>query len=110
MSDRRKWAHRLLVGGLLILLVEQTWRHGHDYVFADRFAEVEPGRIYRGAWQKGLADAPGLSATTTSRPWWPWRTRRITTSRSRSRPWPDEMGFRWIHIPIVDNPRRPTNA
>ncbi len=52
MTARRKWARIALGVGLLILAAEQTWRHGHDYVFADRFAIVEPGRIYRGAWQK----------------------------------------------------------
>ena len=101
MSDRRKWTRRLLVAGLLILAAEQTWRHGHDYVFADRFAEVEPGRIYRGAWQKP----------------WPMRRvvrdHRIKTVVALAHP-PDhplpireqalakELGVRWIHIPIVD--------
>jgi len=101
MSDRRKWTRRLLVAGLLILAAEQTWRHGHDYVFADRFAEVVPGRIYRGAWQKT----------------WPMRRvvrdHQIKTVVALAHP-PDhplpireqalakELGIHWIHIPIVD--------
>ena len=102
MSNRRKWTRRLLVGGLVVLAGQQAWRHGHDYVFADRFAEVEPGRIYRGAWQKD----------------WPMRRvirdHRIKTVVALAHP-PDhplsiqeqalarELGFRWLHIPIVDN-------
>lgn len=101
MSDRRKWTRRLLVAGLLILAAEQTWRHGHDYVFADRFAEVEPGRIYRGAWQKV------------------WPMRRVVRDHQiktvvalahspehylpiQEQALAKELGIRWIHIPIVD--------
>ena len=101
MSVRRKWFRGLLVVGLLTLVGEQTWRHGHDYVFADRFAEVEPGRIYRGAWQKD----------------WPMRRvirdHQIKTVVALAHPsdhylpiqeeaLSKELGFRWIHIPIVD--------
>lgn len=101
MTARRMWARRLLVLGLAVLLVEQTWRHGHDYVFADRFAQVEPGRIYRGAWQK------------------PWPMRRIVrdyhiktvvalahppehTLPIQEKALADELGVRWLHVPIVD--------
>jgi protein tyrosine phosphatase (PTP) superfamily phosphohydrolase (DUF442 family) len=101
MTARRLWARRVLVVGLLALAVEQTWRHGHDYVFADRFAEVEPGRIYRGAWQK------------------PWPMRRVVrdyhikTIVALAHP-PEhelprqeqalakELGVKWVHVPIVD--------
>ncbi len=101
MSDRRRWTRRLLVVGLVILACQQIWRHGHDYVFADRFAEVEPGRIYRGAWQKV----------------WPMRRvvrdHQIKTVVALAHP-PDhylpiqeqalakELGIQWLHIPIVD--------
>ena len=101
MSDRRKWTRRLLVAGLLILVCQQIWRHGHDYVFADRFATVEPGRIYRGAWQKV------------------WPMRRMVRDHNiktvvalahqpdhylpiQEQALAQELGIRWLHIPIVD--------
>ena len=34
------------------LALQQLWRHGHDYVFPSRLVTVEPGKIFRGAWQK----------------------------------------------------------
>jgi Tyrosine phosphatase family len=101
MTARRKWARRAFVLGFLILLVEQTWRHGHDYIFADRFAVVEPGRIYRGAWQKD----------------WPMRRiirdYHVKTIVALAHP-PEhalpqqeqalakELGVKWFHVPIVD--------
>jgi len=101
MTARRKWARRGLLLGLILLAGEQTWRHGHDYVFADRLAEVEPGRIYRGAWQK------------------PWPMRRIVRdyhiktvvalAHPADHPLPQqeqalarELGVKWVHVPIVD--------
>jgi protein tyrosine/serine phosphatase len=84
------------------LTAQQAWRHGRDYVIADQFAAVIPGKIYRGAWQQ------------------PWPMRRIVrnyhikTVVALAHP-PDhplvlreqalarEMGFRWVHIPIVDD-------
>ncbi len=101
MTSRRKWARRALLVALAALACEQTWRHGHDYLFADRFAEVEPGRIYRGAWQKS----------------WPMRRivrdYRIKTvvalAHPANHPLPvaekalaEELGVRWVHVPIVD--------
>jgi len=101
MTARRTWARRLLVLGLVILAGEQAWRHGHDYVFADRLAEVEPGRIYRGAWQKD----------------WPMRRLvrdyRIRTIVALAHPADHalprqeqelarELGVKWVHVPIVD--------
>ncbi len=101
MTARRKWARRLLLAGLATFALEQTWRHGHDYVFADRFAEVVPGRIYRGAWQKD----------------WPMRRivrdYRIKTIVALAHPADHalavqeqelarELGVRWVHVPIVD--------
>ncbi len=101
MSRRRLWLSRCLILGLTVVALQQTWRHGHDYVFADKFAEIEPGRIYRGAWQKT----------------WPMqrilRNYRIKTIVALAHP-PDhplairekalaaEFGVNWIHIPIVD--------
>src|SRR5271157_2800704 len=52
MTTRYTWVPRGLAICLLLLGAEQTWRHGRDYFFAREFAVVEPGKIYRGAWQK----------------------------------------------------------
>ena len=99
---RRVWVRRLVVVGLVVLACQQVWRHGQDYVFADKFAVVEPGRIYRGAWQQP----------------WPMRrlvrTYRIKTVVALAHPPDDpmalreralsrELGVRWVHIPIVDD-------
>lgn len=80
---------------------QQAWRHGHDYIFPDQFAVVEPGAIYRGAWQKP----------------WPMRQiirdRKIKTIVALAHPpghplaqsekaLSEEMGVNWVHIPIVD--------
>lgn len=101
MSNRRKWARRLLGAGLLVLAGEQAWRHGHDYIFADRFAEVEPGRIYRGAWQKDwpmrrvVRDYGIRTVVALAHPadhYLPVREQALAR----------ELGFRWIHVPIVD--------
>src|SRR5436305_11443437 len=101
MTNRRIWLRRGFLGGLAIVCGQQAWRHGRDYIFADRLAEIEPGRIYRGAWQK------------------PWPMRRlvrdyhIKTVVALAHP-PDhalpvqekalagELGVRWLHVPIVD--------
>ncbi len=101
MVSRRKWIRRGLVGALGCLTVQQIWRHGHDYVFADKFAVVEPGKIYRGAWQQ------------------PWPMRRVVENYKvktvlalahppthplavREKAMAQELGYRWVHIPIVD--------
>ncbi|MHC5538901.1 dual specificity protein phosphatase family protein [Singulisphaera rosea] len=101
MSNRRVWIRRGLYSGLGILTAQQIWRHGRDYVFADQFAVVEPGKIYRGAWQQ------------------PWPMRRIVQQYKiktvlalahppdhplavREKEMAKELGYRWIHIPIVD--------
>ncbi|WP_406700812.1 tyrosine protein phosphatase [Singulisphaera sp. Ch08] len=101
------WRRRLLAGALIVFACHQIWRHGQDYVFIDKFAEVVPGRIYRGAWQQD----------------WPMhrlvRDYKIKTVVALAHP-PEsplvvkekalatELGFRWVHIPIVD--RRATGV
>ena len=50
--NRRTWIRRALIAGAAGLGAQQIWRHGHDYVFLEQFRVVEPGRIYRGAWQQ----------------------------------------------------------
>jgi protein-tyrosine phosphatase len=102
MLNRRAWIRRALLIGTAGIGAEQLWRHGHDYVFPSQFFVVEPGKIYRGAWQKP----------------WPFRNivsdYKIKTVVALAHP-PDhelsvserglaaELGVRWIHIPIVDN-------
>jgi protein-tyrosine phosphatase len=99
--NRRVWLRRGLLGGLAVLGCEQAWRHGQEFVVAERFAEVVPGKIYRGAWQHS------------------WPMRRLTNRYKfktvlalahpsddplsvRERELGRELGFRWVHIPIVD--------
>jgi protein tyrosine phosphatase (PTP) superfamily phosphohydrolase (DUF442 family) len=101
MTNRRVWVRRGLLAVLLGLGGQQLWRHGRDYVFADQFATVVPGKIYRGAWQQ---------------PWpmrWVVSHYKIKTVLALAHPpshplavrekaMAAELGFRWIHIPIVE--------
>jgi protein-tyrosine phosphatase len=106
MTNRRTWIRRAIVLGTVGIGAEQLWRHGNDYIFPSQFVTVEPGRIFRGAWQK------------------PWPLRQIVRDHKiktilalAHRPDDDlsvqekamagELGVRWIHIPIVDH--RQTN-
>jgi len=101
ITNRRRWLRRGLLAGLALLAGEQAWRHGSDFVFAQRFTVVEPGKLYRGAWQK------------------PWPMRRIVRDYKiktvlalahpsehplsvEERALAKELGFRWVHVPIVD--------
>jgi hypothetical protein len=101
MTVRKTWIRRGLMICLLLVGAEQLWRHGHDYVWPREFAVVEPGKIYRGGWQKE----------------WPMRwivsTYKIKTILALAHPddhplsvseqaLAQELGVRWIHIPIVD--------
>ncbi|MGC8641458.1 MAG: tyrosine protein phosphatase [Isosphaeraceae bacterium] len=101
MTTRRNWIRRGLCVCLVLLGAEQLWRHGHDYVLPREFAVVEPGKIYRGGWQKD----------------WPMRrivkNYKIKTILALAHPddhplsvseraLAQELGVRWIHIPIVD--------
>ncbi len=102
MTNRRTWLRRALIVGSVGLCGEQLWRHGHDYLFTEQFHIVEPGKIYRGAWQK------------------PWPMRRIVRDYKiktvlalahppehrlsvQERALARELGLRWVHIPIVDH-------
>src|SRR4051794_31623143 len=101
MINRRVWARRGMWAALVGLASEQLWRHGRDYVFTDQFAVVVPGKIYRGAWQQ------------------PWPMRRVVAKYKiktvlalahpadhplavRERAMAGELGYRWVHIPIID--------
>jgi hypothetical protein len=100
-TDRRTWIRRALIAGTAGLGAQQLWRHGHDYVFLEQFRVVEPGSIYRGAWQK------------------PWPMRRLVRDYKirtvlalahppehplsvHERALAGALGFRWVHIPIID--------
>jgi hypothetical protein len=104
MSKRKLWLRRILVVVLAVVVCEQAWRHGHDHIFADQFAVVDTGKIYRGAWQKS------------------WPMRRIIRSEHirtivalahppqhalsiQEKALAESMGVRWVHIPIVDERR-----
>ncbi len=81
--------------------LQQLWRHGHDYIFPSRLVTVEPGKIFRGAWQKP----------------WPMRAivhdHKIKTVLALAHPsnhplaveekeLAARLGVKWVHIPIVD--------
>jgi protein-tyrosine phosphatase len=102
MTTRRIFIQRALLIGIAGLGAEQLWRHGHDYIIPSKFVTVEPGKIFRGAWQKP----------------WPMRAivrdHKIKTVVALAHP-PEhhlsvqeqklaaELGVKWIHIPIVDH-------
>jgi protein tyrosine phosphatase (PTP) superfamily phosphohydrolase (DUF442 family) len=108
-SRRKTLLRRALLVVLGLVACEQIWRHGHDYVLPKDFAAVEPGRIYRGAWQQD----------------WPMRqivrNHQIKTIVAlahqpdnplavEEKALAEELGVRWVHIPIVDtrDPGDPT--
>jgi len=101
MSNQRKWIRRGLWIGLAVLAVHQIWRHGHDYVFPDKFAVVVPGKIYRGAWQQTWPmkqvvenyDVKTVLALAHP-PTHPLAIKEKAMAK--------ELGYRWVHIPIVD--------
>lgn len=84
--------------------LEQLWRHGHDYVFPEKFAAIEPGKVYRGAWQKD------------------WPMRRIVREHGirtvvalahgpenpmtlAEKALCEELGVRFVHLPIASDRR-----
>jgi protein tyrosine phosphatase (PTP) superfamily phosphohydrolase (DUF442 family) len=101
MTNRRLWLRR---AGLILtagIALQQLWRHGHDYIFASRFVTVEPGKIFRGAWQKPLP----MRAIV--------HDHKIKTVLALAHTSDDplviqekklagELGLNWVHIPIVD--------
>ncbi len=103
-DSRRAWTRRALIAGAAGLAAHQAVRHGREYVLPVRFAEVLPGRLYRGAWQQ------------------PWPMRGLVRSYRlrtilalchteghdlalRERALARDCGVRWLHVPIVDDPR-----
>lgn len=99
--SNKRWLRRILIVALSVVAVEQLWRHTHDYIWPDKLAAVEPGKIYRGAWQQ---DYPMRNLI---------RDKKIKTIVALAHP-PDhplvkreqalarELGCRWVHVPIVD--------
>ncbi len=103
MSPRmRRGVRWVLVATLLVVAAQQTYRHGWDYVLAEQFHEVEPGRLYRSAWLKSWPLARVI------------REHQIRTIVALAHP-PDHplvrqereqaeaSGVRWVHLPIVDD-------
>jgi hypothetical protein len=101
MTIRRNWVYYGPAIGLVLLGLEQLWQHGHDYILPRQFAVVEPGKIYRGGWQRN----------------WPMR-RIVSDYKIRTvlalahpddhplsiseRALAEQLSVRWIHVPIVD--------
>ena len=102
-TRRRVWSRRAILACITLLACHQLWRHGRAYVLPVRFAEVEPGKLYRGAWQR---DLPMRNIV---------RDHRIKTILALAHP-PNhdlplkeqglaaELGVKWVHIPILDDP------
>ena len=103
-ETRRAWTRRAALAACAGLATHQLVRHGYEYVLPIRFFEVLPGRLYRGAWQQ------------------PWPMRMILRTHEiktvvalahteghdlalREKALARESGARWLHIPIVDDPR-----
>ncbi len=101
MTTRRKFLRAGLGVGLTGLACHQIWRHGHDYVFAENFAEVVPGKIYRGAWQKEwpmrriARDYKIKSILALAHPY-------DAAISVKERALAKELGIKWIHKPIID--------
>lgn len=101
MKPNRVWLRRLGLAALVVVLVHQAWRHGHDYVFADKFFEIEPGKVYRGAWQQDwpmrriIRDEKLKTIVALAHP--PEHPMAI-----REKSLAAETGVRWVHIPIVE--------
>lgn len=101
MKPNRVWLRRLGLAALVVLLGHQAWRHGHDYVFADKFFEIEPGKVYRGAWQQDwpmrriIRDEKIKTIVALAHP--PEHPMAVREKRLAA-----ETGVRWVHIPIVE--------
>jgi protein tyrosine/serine phosphatase len=113
MSDRvravRRWARVLSLLALLGLAAEQTWRHGHDYVFPSKFLVVDPGKVYRGAWQKSLPMKYILDH---------YHIKTIValahspeeTLPRQEQALAEGLGVRWVHIPIYYDSHDPLDS
>lgn len=101
MSRRRVLLRRIGLCALLVVLCHQVWRHGQDYVFADKFYAIEPGKVYRGAWQQSwpmkriIRDDHIKTIVALAHP--PTHPMAI-----KEKALSEQMGVRWVHIPIVE--------
>ncbi len=99
---QKPWFRRALIVAAVALAAQQLWRHGHDYIWPEKFATVEPGKIYRGAWQQDwpmrqlIRDYHIKTVVALAHP----PTNPLV---QREQALSQELGFRWIHIPIVDD-------
>ncbi|MFM1801905.1 MAG: hypothetical protein RJA81_1257 [Planctomycetota bacterium] len=100
-ENRRKVLRRVLGFTLAGVAVEQTWRHGHDYILTREFMEIEPGKVFRGGWQQAIPLRRIL------------KTHKIKTVIALAHPDThplvkmekgicEENGVNWIHLPIHD--------
>jgi hypothetical protein len=101
MTKRRLWTRIIVVAAVAGLACEQAWRHGRAYLFAQEFAVVEPGKIYRGAWQRNwpmtriIHDDHIKTIVALAHP-----ADHVLAIREKELA--DAQGVRWVHIPIVD--------
>ena len=101
MTMRKTLVRRGLIVALVLLGQNSSGRHGHDYLFPREFVVVEPGKIYRGGWQKDwpmrriVKDYKIKSILALANP----DNHPLSVSE---RALAQELGVRWIHIPIVD--------
>ena len=101
MPKSRVYLRIALIIGVSVLACQQIWRHGRTFVFIEQFEEVEPGEIYRGAWQKdwpmrrlvGKYHIKTIVALAHS-PQDPMTLREKALA--------EELDVAWKHIPIVD--------
>lgn len=101
ISRRRLILRWTLIAALGLLAVEQTWRHTYDYVLPEKFAVVEDGKIYRGAWQmtwpmKRIVRQHDIKTVVALAH--PEDSSWVKQERALG----EEMGFKFIHIPIFE--------
>jgi protein tyrosine phosphatase (PTP) superfamily phosphohydrolase (DUF442 family) len=104
LSRRRLILRWTLIAAAGLFAVEQTWRHTYDYVLPEQFAVVDEGKVYRGAWQmtwpmKRIVREHQIKTVVALAhpPESPWVKQEAALA--------DEMGFQFVHVPIVDDRR-----
>ena len=100
-TDRRTWIRRALIAGTAGIGANSSGGMATTTSSWSSSGSSSPARSIAGPG-RSPGRCAGSSATTRSGPSWRWPIRPSITSRSASGTWPRELGFRWIHIPIVD--------